>query len=236
MQTGRMVTGGGTRLKKLGMAAGVLLFTLLALAVVLLYRGLREGREIRRYVGGPFGAQLLYVQGCAKAAVLEGGLPATLAEQFRSCPRSTWRARAGYYVYDFNIRRSIALSEADMELWREYSVLSFPATLTGRVEKSETNPFNRIISFETFAGFQYDCAPADDGNFSCRQASASCINSDHAIRCSVFNPRTGQTEAHVIEGFGELDLLLPQGFIAGSDLFKMLRPRFFPLVDLSERF
>ena len=48
---------------------------------------------------------------------------------------------------------------------------------------------------------------------------------------TVLNPHTESTELHVIERNAKMDLLVPQGFIAGPDLFKLLKPRFFPVLD-----
>ena len=222
------------RLKQVGLALAVLLLILLASAGFLVYRAYLEGQEIIEYVGGPFSSQLLYLQGCAAGEADGGGqadVPATLEEQFNSC-RQLAGGRPGYYVYDFNIRRSVALSSRDMKLWREYDLFAFPDSVSERVEKSQTNPFNSIIPFEEFNGFDYDCALAKDGNeVSCKVAPASCVVSGEAIRCTVLNPHTESTEIHVIERDAELDLLLPQGFIAGPDLYKMLKPRFFPVLE-----
>ena len=222
------------RFKQVASALAVLLLILLASATFLIIRGYREGQEIRDYVGGPFSSQLLYLQGCAAGGADGGGqadVPATLEEQFNSC-RQLAGGRPGYYVYNFNIRRSVALSSRDIKLWREYDLFAFPDSVSERVEKSKTNPFNSIIPFEEFNGFDYDCALAKDGNeVSCKVAPASCVVSSDAIRCTVLNPHTEGTELHVIERNAKMDLLVPQGFIAGPDLFKLLKPRFFPVLD-----
>ena len=222
------------RLKQMGLALAVLLLILFASAGFLVYRAYLEGQEIRDYVGGPFSSQLLYLQGCAESGADSGGeadVAPTLEEQFNSC-RQLAGGRPGYYVYDFNIRRSVALSSRDMKLWREYDLFAFPDSVSERVEKSKTNPFNSIIPFEEFNGFDYDCALAKDGNeVSCKVAPASCVVSSDAIRCTVFNPHTEGTELHVIERNAKMDLLVPQGFIAGPDLFKLLKPCFFPVLD-----
>ena len=222
------------RFKQVGLALAVLLLILLVSATFLVFRGYREGQEIRDYVGGPFSSQLLYLQGCVASGADGGGqadVPATLEEQFNSC-RQLAGGRPGYYVYDFNIRRSVALSRRDMKLWREYDLFAFPDSVSERVGKSQTNPFNSIILFEEFTGFDYDCALAEDGNdISCNLAPVSCSLSSDAIRCSAFNPHTEGTELHVIERNAKMDLLVPQGFIAGPDLFKLLKPRFFPVLD-----
>lgn len=222
------------RLRHVGIALASILFILLASAAFLIYRAYLEGQEIREYVGGPFSSQLLYLQGCAAVAASNGGqeaAPQTLEEQIDLC-RGTGNRRAGYYVYDFNIRRSVALSEKDLEEWKKYAVLSFPATLGGEVRNSETNEFNRIVPFEEFSGFQYDCTPDGDGNdFSCKVAAASCEFSGEAIQCTVFNPHTDSNETHLIERDRSLDLLVPHGFIGGPDLFKLLKPSFFPNLD-----
>ena len=222
------------RFKQVASALAVLLLIVLASATLVVYRGYREGQEIRDYVGGTFSSQLLYLQGCVASGADGGGQAddsATLEEQLKSC-RQLAGGRPGYYVYDFNIRRSVALSSRDMKLWREYDLFAFPDSVSERVEKSKTNPFNSIIPFEEFTGFDYDCALAEDGNkVSCKVAPASCVVSSEAIRCTVLNPHTESTEIHVIERDAELDLLLPQGFIAGPDLYKMLKPRFFPVLE-----
>ena len=222
------------RLKQVKLVLTLLLLMLLTSAGFLAYRAYAEGQEIRAYVGGPFSSQLLYLQGCAESGADSAGeadVAPTLEEQLKSCHQST-RGPAGYYVYDFNIRRSVALSEKDMELWRKYDLFAFPDSVKGRVASSQTNPFNSIILFEEFTGFDYDCALAEDGNdISCNLAPVSCSLSSDAIRCSVFNPHTEGTELHVIERNAKMDLLVPQGFIAGPDLFKLLKPRFFPVLD-----
>ena len=222
------------RLKQVKLVLTLLLLMLLTSAGFLAYRAYAEGQEIRDYVGGPFSSQLLYLQGCAAGGADGGGqadVPATLEEQFNSC-RQLAGGRPGYYVYDFNIRRSVALSSRDIKLWREYDLFAFPDSVSERVEKSKTNPFNSIIPFEEFNGFDYDCALAKDGNeVSCKVAPASCVVSSDAIRCTVLNPHTEGTELHVIERNAKMDLLVPQGFIAGPDLFKLLKPRFFPVLD-----
>ncbi|MCY3992524.1 MAG: hypothetical protein OXF50_14970 [Caldilineaceae bacterium] len=222
------------RFRQLGIVSAVFLLILLASAAVLVFRAYSEGEEIREYVGGPFSSQLLYLQGCTAGAADNGGQSATgqtVEDQIRIC-RETAGSRAGYYVYDFNIGRSVVLSARDMELWREYAVLSFPESLRGRVRNSETNEFNRIVPFEEFTGFDYDCVLTKGENeASCKVADASCELGSDAIRCTVFNPHTESSELHVIERDKALDLLLPQGFINGPDLYKMLKPRFFPVLE-----
>ncbi len=222
------------RLRQVGIASAFFLLILLASAAFLIYRIYLEGQEVREYVGGPFSAQLLYLQGCAAGASSNNGqeaAPQTLEEQIDLC-RRTGNRRAGYYVYDFNIKRSVALSEKDLEEWKKYAVLSFPATLGGEVRNSETNEFNIIVPFEEFSGFQYDCTSDGNGNdFSCKVAAASCEFSGEAIQCTVFNPHTDSNETHLIERDRSLDLLVPHGFIGGPDLFKLLKPSFFPNLD-----
>ena len=222
------------RFRQLGIVSAVFLLILLASAAVLVFRAYSEGEEIREYVGGPFSSQLLYLQGCTAGAADNGGQSATgqtVEDQIRIC-RETAGSRAGYYVYDFNIGRSVVLSARDMELWRAYAVLSFPESLRGRVRNSETNEFNRIVPFEEFTGFDYDCVLTKGENeASCKVADASCELGSDAIRCTVFNPHTESSELHVIERDKALDLLLPQGFINGPDLYKMLKPRFFPVLE-----
>ena len=218
-------------LKTVGIVSGVLLLALLAAAGYFLFNAYREGQENRQYVGGPFSAQLLYLQTCAADDADSGGRADALEAQINSCQRIAGR-RAGYYVYDFNIKRSVALTEKVLALWKEYSVLSFPDSVYGQVRNSETNPFNNILLFAEFTGFDYDCVPADgDGDPICKRASASCEQSADAIQCTVFDPRTERSELHVIERHAGLKLLLAQGFISGPDLFKMLKPRFFPIID-----
>ena len=219
------------RIKFFAIPAAFLLLALLAAAGYFLFNAYREGQENRQYVGGPFSAQLLYLQTCAADDADTGGRADALEAQINSCQRIAGR-RAGYYVYDFNIRRSVALTEKDMALWKEYSVLSFPDSVYGQVRNSETNPFNNIVLFAEFTGFDYDCVPADgDGDPICKRASASCEQGADAIQCTVFDPRTERSERHVIERHAGLELLLAQGFISGPDLFKMLKPRFFPILD-----
>lgn len=217
------------RFRLVGTVSAVFLLLLLASAAILVVRAYIEGKEIREYVGGPFSSQLLYLQGCTAGAADSGGQ--SVEDQIRIC-RETAGSRAGYYVYDFNIGRSVVLSARDMELWREYAVLSFPESLRGRVRNSETNEFNRIVPFEEFTGFDYDCVLTKGENeASCKVADASCELGSDAIRCTVFNPSTESSQLHVIERDKALDLLLPQGFIHGPDLYKMLKPRFFPVLE-----
>ncbi len=208
-----------------------LFLLILAAAGYFLARGYREGQAIRRYVGGPFGQQLLYLQACA---LNDGATVArlnSLEAQLESC-QSSQSPQAGYFVYDFNIGRSVPLGEEDLALWKEYDVFSFPDSVDGEVAASESNPFNRIVPFAEFTGFDYDCAPSDDtSDFTCKLAPATCDASAHSIRCTVSDPQTGETELHVIERDPNLDLLLPHGFITGPDISKMLKPRFFPLLD-----
>ena len=222
------------RKRQVGLALAVVLLFLLATAGYIISRAYLESKQIKEYVGGPFGSQLLYLQGCTAAATGNGGQEAathTLEEQIDLC-RRTASSRAGYYVYDFNIERSVALSLEDMELWRKYAVLSFPDSLGETVHNSETNEFNRIVPFEEFSGFDYDCALDDNrSEVSCKVAAASCDFTGEAIRCTVFNPQSDSTELHLIERERALDLLVPHGFITGTDLFKMLKPRFFPVLD-----
>ncbi|MDE0632765.1 MAG: hypothetical protein OXH73_14775 [Caldilineaceae bacterium] len=224
----------GSRIKQVGVVAVVFLFALLATGVFLLFRAISEGKEIREYVGGPFSSQLLYLQGCATGTAGDGGQEnsaATLEEQFNEC-RQAAGGRPGYYVYDFNIRRSVALSRVNMEQLRTYEIFAFPDSVTGRVENSLTNPFNKIIPFEAFMGFEYDCNfSVEKQETSCNFAPAKCDLSSEAISCSVFDPRTGNFESHVIKRDRALELLLPQGYINGPDLFKLLKPRFFPSLE-----
>jgi len=224
----------GSRIKQVGVVSVVFLFALLATGVFLLFRALSEGKEIREYVGGPFSSQLLYLQGCATGTAGDGGQAnsaATLEEQFDEC-RQAAGGRPGYYVYDFNIRRSVALSRVDMEQLRNYEIFAFPDSVTGRVENSLTNPFNRIIAFEEFMGFEYDCSFSQSKQeTSCNFAPAKCDVSRDAISCSVLDPRTGGFESHVIKGDRALEPLLPQGYIDGPDLYKLMKPRFFPVLE-----
>lgn len=223
----------GGRLKQIVLALAILLFALVVSGAFFGARAFLEGRKIREYVGGPYGSQLLYLQGCDSGASGGGqtNTSQTLEEQIEFC-RRTVSSRAGYYVYDFNIKRSVALSREDMELWRQYAVLAFPGSLGEAVGNSETNQFNRIVPFEAFPGFEYDCVLDDNqSEASCKVATASCEFSGEAIRCTVFNPQSESTELHLIERDKKLDLFVPHGFITGPDLYKMLKPRFFPSLD-----
>ncbi len=224
-------TGHATRIgrrfstKAAGLVAIVLLL-LLATAAYFLVKAYRESQEIREYVGGPYGGQLLYLQACAADESAGAGGSDSLEAQLSSCRRS------GYYVYDFNIRRSVVLTESDLAFFKEYDIFSFPDSVRGQVGESDTNPFNEIIPFEEFDGFDYDCQADDsDDGFSCKQAPALCERGAEAIQCNVFNPRTGREEMHVIERYAGLDLLAPQGFISGPDIFMMLKRRFFPILE-----
>lgn len=222
------------RFRQVGLVSAVFLLILLASAAILVFRAYIEGKEIREYVGGPFSSQLLYLQGCATGTGdggVQAGNAATLLEQIDECRRAAG-GRPGYYVYDFNIRRSVSLSRADMEQFRKYEVLTFPNSITGRVEDSLNNPFNKIIPFEEFMGFEYDCSfSVEKQESSCSFAPAKCDLSREAISCSVLDPRTGSFESHVIKRARALESLLPQGFINGPDLYKMLKPRFFPVLE-----
>ncbi len=222
------------RFKQMSLALAVLLLVLLLSAVLFVSRAYLEGQEIRKYVGGPFSAQLLYLQGCATGTADGGGQissAATLEEQFDACRRS-YGGRPGYYIYDFNIKRSVALSKGDMENLRKYEIFRFPDSILGRVEKSQTNPFNTIIPLEDFPGFNYDCAFEEDGDeASCSLAPLKCDVSSDAIQCNVFNPDTGRFDNHAIKRDQALDILIPQGFVNGPDLYKLLKPRFFPSLD-----
>ena len=218
----------------MGIASAVLLLALLAYAASLAVRAYIEGREIREYVGGPFSSQLLYLQGCETGAG-DGGLlagsTAALLEQFDEC-RQAAGGRPGYYVYDFNIGRSVALTRVDMEQLEKYEILTLPKSVNGRVENSMNNPFNRIVHFEEFMGFEYDCTFSQGKKeTSCSFAPVKCDSSRDAISCSAYDPRRGGFESHVIKRDRALGLLLPQGYINGPDLYKMLKPRFFPVLE-----
>ena len=218
------------RLKQVGRAMAAISLIAAALIALFLFRAYREGREIRAYVGGPFSSQLLYVQGCA-AGGGQGDTVETLEEQFDSCRRSLG-GRPGYYIYDFNIKRSVALSEGDMENLRKYEIFRFPSSILGRVEKSQTNPFNTIVPLEEFPGFNYGCVFGKEGDeASCSVAPLKCDVSSDAIQCNVYNPNTGRFERHAIKRDKSLDFLIPQGFINGPDLYKLMKPRFFTTLD-----
>lgn len=219
-----------TRIATIGIPLSFLLLMMLTIGGYRLFTLYKEHKEIPRYVEGPFSAQLLYLQGCSNG---EPELGDTLQEQIDDCQHAARGGHAGYYVYDFNIRRSVRLAEADMTIWRQYNILSFPDSINGRVTNNAANQFNAIIPFENFTGFDYDCVlAADNINVSCKQASTSCEQTHESIRCSVFNPRTQQTDVHRIRRINGLDLLLPQGFITGPDLYKLLKSRFFPLLEI----
>ncbi len=222
------------RFRQVGIVSAVFLLILLASAAILVLRAFIEGKEIREYVGGPYSSQLLYLQGCAAGTgdgVVQAGNAATLLEQIDECRRAAG-GRPGYYVYDFNIGRSVSLSIADMEQFRKYEVLTFPDSVTGRVENSLNNPFNKIIPFEEFMGFEHDCSfSVENQESSCSFAPAKCDLSRDAISCSVYDPRKGRFDSHVIKRDRGLELLLPQGYINGPDLYKMLKPRFFPVLE-----
>ena len=224
----------GIRNRQVGIASAVLLLALLAFAASLAVRAYIEGREIREYVGGPFTSQLLYLQGCETGAGdgnLLAGSAAALLQQFDKC-RQAAGGRPGYYVYDFNIGRSVALTRVDMEQFEKYEILTLPKSVNGRVENSLNNPFNRIVHFEEFMGFEYDCTFSQSKEeTSCNIAPTKCDLSRDAISCSVFDPRTGGFESHVIKRDRVLELLLPQGYISGPDLLKLLKPRFFPVLE-----
>ena len=222
------------RFKQVSLVFAVLLFVLLLSAIFFVSRAYLEGQEIREYVGGPFSSQLLYLQGCATGTADGGGQissTATLEAQFDACRRS-FGGRPGYYIYDFNIKRSVALTKGDMESLREYEIFRFPDSILGKVEESQTNLFNTIIPLEDFSGFNYDCALGEDGDeASCSLAPLKCDVSSDAINCNVFNPDTGRFENHAIKRDRALDILIPQGLISGPDLFKLLKPRFFPVLE-----
>lgn len=224
----------GIRIRQVGIASAVLLLALLAFAASLAVRAYIEGREIREYVGGPFSSQLLYLQGCETGAgdgrVRSGSAAASL-EQFDEC-RQAAGGRPGYYVYDFNIGRSVALTRVDMGQFEKYEVLTLPESVNGKVENSLNNPFNRIVRFEEFMGFEYDCTFSQSKEeTSCSFAPVKCDSTRDAISCSVYDPRRGGFESHVIKRDRALGLLLPQGFINGPDLYKILKPRFFPVLE-----
>ena len=204
-------------------------------------------QDIPQYVAGPYRWQLLYLQACAIDNQEDGSLEIgrtkdkhrdsldALQDQITSCQHKLMGSGAGYYVYDFNIRRSVRLSQADMKQWKKYNVLSFPASIDGRVENNKSNEFNTIIPFERFKGFDYDCVLATNNtDRTCKKAHTSCKQSSAGIQCTVFNHQTRKMEEHLIQPIEEVALLIPQGFIIGPDLFKMLKPRFFPLLSLDQ--
>lgn len=218
------------RLKQVGRAMAAISLIAAALLALFLFRAYREGQEIRAYVGGPFSSQLLYVQGCAPGGG-QGDTVETLEEQFDSC-RRPFGGRPGYYIYDFNIKRSVALSERDMENLRKYEIFRFPSSILGRVEKSQTNPFNTIVPLEEFPGFNYGCVFGKEGDeASCSVAPLKCDVSSDAIQCNVYNSDTGRFERHAIKRDKSLDFLILQGFINGSDLLHLMKRRFFPTLD-----
>lgn len=225
---------GRTLFKQVGRIVVVIILIVIALLILFVYRAYVEGQEIRAYVGGPYSSQLLYVQGCSPSATDgggQGGIGETLEEQFDSCRRSIG-GRPGYYIYDFNIRRSVALSEGDMEDLRKYEIFRFPSSILGRVENSQTNPFNTIVPLEDFPGFNYDCVHSENADeASCSFAPLKCGVSGDVIHCNALDPSTGRFEHHTIERDRALDILIPQGLITGPDLFKLLKPRFFPVLE-----
>ena len=219
-------------LRTSALIAIVLLLSLLAAAGYFLVGAYREGQEIRRYVGGPLSQQLLYLQSCNLDEGTVGGRAESLEAQLSSCRRNGG-GRAGFYVYDFNIGRSVLLSKRDLALWKKHSVFAFPGSVHGSVGASATNPFNSIVPFAEFTGFNYDCGPGEgDRGPICKVAPATCQSDADSIRCTVFNPRTAREEVHIIEREDGLELLTPQGFIVGPDIYKMLKPLFFPSIDL----
>lgn len=230
---GSAAPGGQRRRRKhVAFIATILLLALLAVSGYPLLARYRVGQEIRQYVGGPFGRQLLYLQTCAADSVGGGAGLGTLEMQLRSCQSAKAGRQAGYYVYDFNTRRSLQLTERDIALWKGHEVLAFPETVEGRVRNSASNPVNGIILFEEFAGFDFNCiADAQSDKFSCELAPATCELRDGAVQCRVFNPQSEQVEFHSIEKRPEIERMHPQGFITGPDLFKLLKPRFFPVLE-----
>ena len=222
------------RLKQVGKAMAAISLIAAALLVLFLFRAYRESQAVRAYVGGPFSSQLLYVQGCAPGAAGGGGqgnAAETLQEQFDSC-RRPFGGRPGYYIYDFNIKKSVALSDEDMANLRMYEIFRFPSSILGKVEKSQTNPFNTIVPLEDFPGFSYSCVfDKDRDETSCSVAPLQCDVSGDAIQCNVYNPDTDSFERHAIKRDKSLDLLIPQGFIDGPDLYKLMKPSFFPTLD-----
>ena len=160
--------------------------------------------EVERHAEGAHQIQLLYLRACTIGNVRDEIPIDSAEEEIAYCNRLAKDGEAGYYVYDFTIRRSVHVDRELMDVLVEHDVLSFPSSIYGKIQ-SGSNRLNTIIPFAEFAEFAVSCEEMED-----------------SLACAV------NGETHFIEKMAGLDLLLPQVMVSGSDWYKTLKPVFFP--------
>ena len=169
----------------------------------------REDDEMSRFMNGPYQSRLLYVQTCTIGNVGRE-LPYeidTLQEEAEYCDSnnfSTSSIKAGYHVYDFNIRRSVYVGDNLMNILVENDILSFPSSFYRPVE-SGGNKSNTIVPLDDFTDFSISCND-NGGDF-------KCVIGDELY---TFDQPLG------------LGLILPQGMVQGPEWDTLLESRFFP--------
>ena len=163
--------------------------------------------EIQQFVNGPYSGWLLYERACTIGNIRDEIPIDSLQKEIDYCNRLASGGQAGYYVYDFNIRRSLYIDTSLMNILMQHNILSFPSSLYGPVESGTGNEFNTIVPVNDFTDFDISCKESV-GSLDCTVDSEI-----HPI-------------AHPEEG---LDLLVPKGIVQGADWYKLLKPRFFSL-------
>ena len=136
--------------QKIKSAFILILITLSILTVYTLVKAMQiipsHGSEVQKFVDADrsedvlYPKRILYSVGCTIGNVRgEDSYLNTLKGQINYCNRISKKVngvKAGYYVHDFNVGRSIYLSERRINKYRKFESISFPDNLFGEVESS----------------------------------------------------------------------------------------------------
>lgn len=178
--------------------------TVLLVVGYVLFANPSEREAKRAFDSGPYQAHLLYMRGCTIGNVRREERIDTPEKEMAYCDQLT-KEKTGYYVYDFNIRKSVYLDQKALRELKKHDILRFPRSIFHNVENGG-NTANTITPTNQFSGF-----------------SVSCSQRPSVLECVV------DGERHTVQSDKNLDLLLPRGMVTGADWHKIIRKKFFPL-------
>ena len=177
---------------------------MVTISVYALYNVAKQREDTKRFTDGSYASWFLYVQTCTIGNIRHEIPITTLQEEAEYCNQTAPNSQVGYYVYDFNIRRSVYIDDSFMNTLATHNILSFPSSFYQSV-KSGTNEFNTITPLDRFTEFDISCEEVKN-----------------SLTCMV------NGETHKIKRSQGLDLFIPQGMVQGPDWYKLLKPGFFP--------
>lgn len=185
----------------------ILTFILILIcAGVLISHLVSQRNSERQFMDGPYQIRLLYVQTCTIGNTRDETPITTIQEEIAYCNRMSSDGKAGYYVYDFNIRDSLYLENNLINTIMENDLLSFPDSLYKGVTGG-SNKLNMITPLTKFTDFEISCQTLR--NF---------------LKCTI------DDDVYLIPRVEDLDLILPQGIVWGPDWYKILKSGFFPFI------